>query len=172
MIIPSLLLALLADCHSGPLRVMLHSVLGSLSHIKPLLEIGLVLQKRNHTVVFAASDMNERFNKPYGFSFVSLGKSSFFADSMWYWFRETFDKRQRVDTNLPPDTLYGLLSSSYEDVYPRLNKVVEEMKLDVIVYDFFSPACRDVAEMNGIPVITGFQAIDGVGLFNPPFLSG
>ncbi|KAJ9081911.1 hypothetical protein DSO57_1009902 [Entomophthora muscae] len=54
---------------------MLHMDFGSSSHIRPLLEIGKVLQGRNHTIVYAASDANKKYMQGYSFQFISLGKS-------------------------------------------------------------------------------------------------
>ncbi|KAJ9090574.1 hypothetical protein DSO57_1001028 [Entomophthora muscae] len=46
-----------------PLKVMLHMGMGTSSHIKPLFEMGTVLRDRNHKVIYAAFDADEKYNK-------------------------------------------------------------------------------------------------------------
>ncbi|KAJ9058790.1 hypothetical protein DSO57_1008600 [Entomophthora muscae] len=144
-----------------PLKVMLNMGLGTNSHIKPLLEMGTVLRERNHEVVYAAFDADEKHNERYNFRFASLGK--------WKGVKEGEPARRisrgSVDPykNLPK--LFKEVSPGIYDVtYLRLSEVVDKERPDVIVCDFFSSACRDLAQMKGIPLITGFQTTDIFGI--------
>ncbi|KAJ9049264.1 hypothetical protein DSO57_1026497 [Entomophthora muscae] len=80
-----------------PLKVVLHIDFGSPSHIKPLLEVGTVLHKRNHTVIFAASEAHKGFHTGYPFSFVSLGKKDEDSKSARQFMQNFYDKRREVD---------------------------------------------------------------------------
>ncbi|KAJ9049262.1 hypothetical protein DSO57_1026495 [Entomophthora muscae] len=175
MLLPTLLLLAFAKAGvlaSKPLNVMLHLDFGSFSHIKSLLEMGKVLEKRKHRVTFAAFDACEKYNELYQIPFISLGKSIDKSKILREQMKKGYGTRERVDTLKDMPNFFGeLLSSSYDAVYPRLGEVIDQERPDVVICDFFSIACRDVAEMKGIPLITGFQTVDGLGLMDAPFLT-
>ncbi|KAI0240752.1 hypothetical protein L0F63_007317 [Massospora cicadina] len=133
-----------------PLKVMLHLDVGSLSHIRPLLEIGTVLRRRNHEVTFVAAEACERYNRPYNFSFISLGKSFYDPKATRQHMKKVFGKREIVNPLL-----------SVPDFF--------ETGRDHLRLLF--PACRDVALMKRIPLITGFQTVDGFGILGTPFVT-
>ncbi|KAJ9057366.1 hypothetical protein DSO57_1023357 [Entomophthora muscae] len=142
-----------------------------MSHVMPLLEVGSVLAGRKHAVIYAAADFHAKYNGPYGFDFRSLGATfddaGFIRDAM----KRVFGQRMRVDGNDIFATFNKILPISYEAVYPRLSALVEQEKPDVMVCEFFSPACRDVAEMNGIPLVMSFQSTDGFSLSRAAFVT-
>ncbi|KAJ9057110.1 hypothetical protein DSO57_1025757 [Entomophthora muscae] len=146
--------------------------IGTNSHIKPLLELGKILRERNHDVCFAGFDSARKFNKPYRFPFLSLGNSS---DVVWdqrQRMKEQFGKRQMVDPLQEIPRSFGKLAAkAYDATYPALADVLEDEMPDVVLCDFFSAACRDVAEMRGIPLITGFQSTDILDITSAPFLT-
>ncbi|KAJ9081918.1 hypothetical protein DSO57_1009909 [Entomophthora muscae] len=162
---------LLSVAAESPLKVLVHFDFGTMSHINPLLEVGNALRARNHSVVYAAADHNEKYNKPFNFTFASLGTTLSSPDDGRSMMKELFKKRTRVNADIVFDVFPELISASYEAVYPQLTKVVEAEKPDVIMCDFFSPGCRDVAIMQGIPLVTGFQSIDGFGNDRVSFVS-
>ncbi|KAJ9081916.1 hypothetical protein DSO57_1009907 [Entomophthora muscae] len=173
MIFSFLILALLVrgQVTTQPLKVIIHFDYGSLSHIKPLMEIGNILRNRNHSVIYAASALNEKYNEPYAFEYAPLGKG--FFDPVF--FRNRMDvlrgARQSRGGGMVFASLTHSLPISYEDVYPRLSHVVDQTHPDVMICDFFSPACRDVAEMKGVPVVMGFQSTDGFGISRNSFIT-
>ncbi|KAJ9056074.1 hypothetical protein DSO57_1036788 [Entomophthora muscae] len=154
-----------------PLKVIVHMGLGTLSHIKPLLEMGTVLRSRNHTVIYAVFDEYEKFNQRYQFRFARLGKfgkDSEQREKMKKHFggRLVHDPIKQMSNNFAIN-----MPAAYDVVYPALNRVVDEEKPHVLVCDFLSSACRDVAEMKGIPLITGFQSTDIFGIITSPFIT-
>ncbi|KAJ9057356.1 hypothetical protein DSO57_1023539 [Entomophthora muscae] len=175
MLLPTLLLLAFAKVDvlaSKPLNVMLHLDFGSFSHIKSLLEMGKVLEKRKHRVTFAAFDACEKYNELYQIPFISLGKSIDKSKVLREQMKKGYGTRERVDTLKDMPNFFGeLLSSSYDTVYPQLGEVIDQERPDVVICDFFSIACRDVAEMKGFLLITGFQTVDGLGLMDAPFLT-
>ncbi|KAJ9081912.1 hypothetical protein DSO57_1009903 [Entomophthora muscae] len=63
------------------------------------------------------------------------------------------------------------MAAAYDAIYPSLHRVVMSEKPDVLLCDYFSPACRDVAEMAGVPLIMGFQTTDRPFLCSIPGLT-
>ncbi|KAJ9084970.1 hypothetical protein DSO57_1018699 [Entomophthora muscae] len=154
-----------------PLKVILHMGFGTLSHIKPLLEIGSVLRARNHSVVYAAFEESEKFNKPYQFRFASLGSDGGNGNQRAQ-MKKSFSIREPQDSiKSIPSSLGVVVPVFYDFIYPALSRVIDEEKPDVIACDFFSTACRDVAEMKGIPLITGFQTTDIFDIVSSPFIT-
>ncbi|KAJ9056075.1 hypothetical protein DSO57_1036789 [Entomophthora muscae] len=154
-----------------PLKVIVHVGFGTLSHIKPLLEMGTLLRARKHTVVYAAFDSGERFNEPYKFKFASLGN---FGDAAGQRekMKKLFSGREVQDPLKSIPKTFGIVApAAYDATYPTLSRVVDDEKPDVILCDFFSSACRDVAEMKGIPLITGFQSTDIFDIVSSPFIT-
>ncbi|KAJ9068517.1 hypothetical protein DSO57_1027860 [Entomophthora muscae] len=154
-----------------PLKVIVHMGFGTLSHIKPLLEMGTVLRSRNHTVVYAAFNNYEKFNKPYKFPFAALGEFSHERDQRAK-MKKDFSDRQVHDPIKSLAKNFAISApAAYDIVYPSLSRVVDDEKPDVIICDFFSSACRDVAEIKGIPLITGFQSTDMLGITGSSFIT-
>ncbi|KAJ9053045.1 hypothetical protein DSO57_1028079 [Entomophthora muscae] len=166
----SLLFTSLVASHEymQPLKVVVHSGYGTSSHAKPLLEIGSLLRARNHTVVYASFDGYEQFNKPYQFRFASLGS---FKNQRAKTKKNLGRREEQDHLKHFLDNVGIMLIDAYAAVYPALSKVIEEENPDIIACDFFSPACRDVAEMKGIPLITGFQSTDMLGIAPSSFIT-
>ncbi|KAJ9081913.1 hypothetical protein DSO57_1009904 [Entomophthora muscae] len=150
---------------------MLHMDYGTMSHIKPLLEVGNVLRERNHTVVYAVAEQYVKFNKGYNFPVVSLGKSFDDMEHLEAQMTMYQASHQEPDAGRLLESLGRVFVESYKVIYPQLSKTVDQERPDVMICDFFSPACRDVALMKGIPLITGLQSIDGFGISPTPFIT-
>ncbi|KAJ9081885.1 hypothetical protein DSO57_1010095 [Entomophthora muscae] len=160
------LLALPELCQG--LNVMIHSDIGTASHVKPLFEIGKVLIERNHSVSYAAPDINKKYLNNLPFEFYSLGQLPADPSSA-----ATF--KQRIQSNVDMENSLLLsgefgktLARSYNFIYPQLSALVLTAKPDVLICDFMSPVCRDVAIIQQIPLITGLQTTDGFGLIDSP----
>ncbi|KAJ9057860.1 hypothetical protein DSO57_1018464 [Entomophthora muscae] len=156
----------------GPLKVMISMGIGTNSHIKPLLEIGTILQERNHSVFYTSFGSNEKFNKPYQLPFVSLGNE---ADSAWNprtMMKQQFNRRDAGEPSSAMLKSFTEISTSiYDKTYPLILSVMEQENPDVVLCDFIATACRDAAQMLGIPLITGFQSTDIYGVTDSPFLT-
>ncbi|KAI0234088.1 hypothetical protein L0F63_000596, partial [Massospora cicadina] len=98
-----------------------------------------VLQSRNHTIIYSAAENKEAYNEPYKFKFASLGKTFDDEDFVRGNLRELFSKRQKVSGDKIFASFVHILPISYDAVYPRLSKVVEQERPDLLVCDFSHP---------------------------------
>ncbi|KAJ9063711.1 hypothetical protein DSO57_1038077 [Entomophthora muscae] len=153
------------------LKVMVHMSLGTNSHIKPLLEIGAVLRERNHSVFYSSFETNKKYNKPYKFPFISLGND---ADAEWdpRAMKAQYATRNHEDPIKEIAKTFGVVAPGvYDKTYPIIVQVMKEEKPDVVMCDFIATACREAAQMLGIPFITGFQPTDMYGITEASFLT-
>lgn len=154
------------------LKIMLHSDFGGRSHIKAILEITRELQNRDHQITYVAIDDNGRFLNEYkNMSFISLGVNEdhkhFLSKA-----KDIFSKEKDTASLLFTSTIFNsMFTSSYKHIFPQLKKIIENEQPDVIICDFFSPSCRDAAELNEIPLITGLQTTDAFGINDAKYLT-
>ncbi|KAJ9049283.1 hypothetical protein DSO57_1026256 [Entomophthora muscae] len=94
----------------------------------------------------------------YRFPFWPLGKLELLESQLKQANKEMMEIK---DFPLAGKAFGKLQIDIYQQVYPRLSWVADMDRPDVMICDFASPACRDVAKAKGIPLITGFQTIDG-----------
>ncbi|KAJ9063925.1 hypothetical protein DSO57_1035771 [Entomophthora muscae] len=170
-----LLLKLLFTClvqAEGPLKVMVSMGHGTNSHIKPLLEVGTMLRERNHTVFYSSLESYQKFNKPYQLPFVSLGKEKEVEGDMRTKTKQFFSRIEATSASKDMAQSFGKMApGAYDVIYPAILKVMGKEKPDVVLCDFIATACRDAAQMLGIPLVTGFQATDFFGVTSSPFIT-
>ncbi|KAJ9069863.1 hypothetical protein DSO57_1014346 [Entomophthora muscae] len=153
----------------GPMKVLVSMTFGSRSHIKNVLEIGKTLQERGHAVSYMAIDPYLKFADGFNFTRHCVGPKGLEID----------DHRGISEINQTPvnpflDTVEALIENLpiiYRLTMEDILKVVDDTSPDVIVCDFFSPSCIDAAYHRKIPLITGFQTLDGP-MLPPPYITG
>ncbi|KAJ9068525.1 hypothetical protein DSO57_1027868 [Entomophthora muscae] len=154
------------------LKVLLHSEMGGRSHNKAVLEIGQVLQEREHVVMYASSDSNEYLAREYAVPFRHLGKLEAGDERLREEFRATLRERKHVDPlSVGSGFFVDMVGRTYNSTFPRLSRLVESEQPDVMICDYLAPACRDVANMYGIPLVTTLQTIDGMGVTMAPYMT-
>ncbi|KAI9291737.1 UDP-Glycosyltransferase/glycogen phosphorylase, partial [Neoconidiobolus thromboides FSU 785] len=157
---------------SLPLKIVLHSVFGGRSHIKGILEIGNELTKRGHKVTYVTLEHNIKFVDGYSIGNYSLGKAPIDETIVLKDLKKSlFEKDKRSTMVRAAKLIADLWEGDYESVYLPLKDYVIEEKPDLIVSDFLSYSCKDLAKNLGVPLISGFQAIDGSGIINVPYIS-
>ncbi|KAJ9057109.1 hypothetical protein DSO57_1025756 [Entomophthora muscae] len=152
------------------LKVMMNVGISTLSHARPLLEMGEILRKRDHDVIYVSHDFAESFNKDYKFPFISLGNSSYEQQTPRSLFSKLYDLEETNPAKAAASFFEQVVPLAYEETYERINKVLYEEKPDVILCDWMAAACRDAAQMNAIPLITGFQSLDAAQV-GAPFIT-
>ncbi|KAI9291738.1 UDP-Glycosyltransferase/glycogen phosphorylase [Neoconidiobolus thromboides FSU 785] len=153
--------------NSAPLKIVIHSEFGGRSHIKGILEIGDELINRGHQVTYVTLEHNLRFLKGYNIGNYSLGRPKIDESLI---LKETKDILLSEDKTNSMERLTKFMSTfwteNYETTYLPFNEYLTNEKPDLIVCDFITYPCKDLAKNLKIPMITGFQTIDGFGIIN------
>ncbi|KAI9496739.1 hypothetical protein BDB00DRAFT_808570 [Zychaea mexicana] len=143
-----------APTFRSPRNVLFAVVAGGSSHTSWVAQILNELSKRGHSITFASTGSHLRFFKPYPqMKGVSFGN-------------ETVDYRLGQHVIREPRTWDGLRSDFkldtdvYEPIYNDMKNVISNQQFDVVISDFFCPACIDAAYAANIPTILTV-------LFNP-----
>lgn len=152
-----------------PMKILVSMTFGSRSHIKNVFEIGKELQARGHSLSYMALEPYLRFADGYNITRYQIGPSGIEVD----------DHRGISDRNLVPinplaDTLQALvdhLPIIYRYTFEDVLEIIDNTKPDILICDFFSPSCIDAGIKRNLPVITGFQTLDGPVL-PPPYITG
>ncbi|KAI9291799.1 UDP-Glycosyltransferase/glycogen phosphorylase, partial [Neoconidiobolus thromboides FSU 785] len=158
--------------NSFPLKIVVHSDFGGRSHIKGMLEIGDELINRGHQVTYVTLEHNLRFLKGYSIGNYSLGKpkidESFIRKDM----QDGLIKEDKRSTMKRMSNIMSTFwTENYESIYFPFKDYLTEEKPDLIVCDFISYACKDLAKTLKIPLIAGFQTTDGFGIINTPYIT-
>ncbi|KAI9293626.1 UDP-Glycosyltransferase/glycogen phosphorylase, partial [Neoconidiobolus thromboides FSU 785] len=153
-----------------PLNVLIFCDISSRSHVKSFFEIFKVLQQKGHEFTFVSSSDNAHYNKGYNVSSIIFDTAP----------PDTVNLHSLYSTEIPisyagihkalfPDRMVDLFTYTYEANYPKLNQLVKENKYDLMICDFMSNPCQDVAQSNSLPLIIGIQSLDLLIPMTPAF---
>ncbi|KAI0232535.1 hypothetical protein L0F63_005054, partial [Massospora cicadina] len=148
--------------------VLVSMTFGSRSHIKNIFEIGKVLQTRGHSVSYMAIEPYLRFADGFNFTRHQVGPNGLVVDD-----HRGISEINQIPVNPLIDTVNALidhLPAVFRLTFTDILRLVDEIKPDVMICDFFSPSCIDAAYHRRIPLITGFQTLDG-SIIPPPYIT-
>ncbi|KAJ9069866.1 hypothetical protein DSO57_1014349 [Entomophthora muscae] len=152
-----------------PMNVLVSMTFGSRSHIKNVFEIGKMLQARGHSVGYMTIEPYMRFADGHNFTRHRVGPVDIEVDDH----RGTPESSLKM-VNPLVDTLEALTENMphiYRTTFDDILKTIDETQPDVMICDFFSFPCIDAAYKRHIPLITGFQTLDGP-ILPPPYITG
>ncbi|KAI0233628.1 hypothetical protein L0F63_002475 [Massospora cicadina] len=134
--------------------------------------VGEELRALGHSISYVALEDNLAYVAERNFSKVSLGSPGLLSgDGVELWKRWMGDLRGlRAQW-----AFYAMVREGAPLIYlaefPPLLRAAQELRPDVMVCDFFSNACKDVAEMLSIPLVVSFQALDWPGMTPACYIS-
>lgn len=150
--------------------ILLHSSAGGRSHIGPMLKVAGQLAHQGHAVVYAALDDNLGYAA--GTRAISLGSPGLLArDMAELWHRRMGEARGLWAQWAFLSMVREGAPAIYDAEFPALLREARALAPDLIVCDFFSHACKDVAEVLGVPLVVSFQALDWPGVPMPPYMT-
>jgi hypothetical protein len=156
-----------ASAHSTPsYNVLFCAVLGTPSHVRPLLEYGQSLRNRGHNVSFAISDDYIKVALPYNATTYSVaGKHQ---DSIHSVTPEEFLQVDYSPSSLLSMIVLADIKKHIDETHIKLLQVLGRMKANkslphVIVSDIASASCFQLADEFGIPSIIASHNLDSWG---------
>ncbi|KAJ9084591.1 hypothetical protein DSO57_1023035 [Entomophthora muscae] len=145
--------------------ILLHSSAGGRSHIGPMLNVAEELMLQGHTVAYAALEDNLVFVDGTNTSSISLGSPGLLAgDMVELWHQRMGEARGSHAQWAFQSMVREGAPTIYMAEFPPLLRAAKELAPDLVVCDFFSQACKDVAEALSIPLVVSFQALDWPGI--------
>ncbi|KXN67767.1 glycosyltransferase family 1 protein, partial [Conidiobolus coronatus NRRL 28638] len=138
-----------------PLHIGVSITYASRSHVKFLLEILEVVNKRGHRITYLSMDDEKRFGKGYNYTHYSLGnvkKSLTVSNGM-----EPYTRNDNMFTKMTG--MREDLANFYGTSFPVYEKFYREEKPDLMVCDFAANSCVDSAAKNTIPMVIGSQSL-------------
>ncbi|KAJ3247893.1 hypothetical protein HDU78_002646 [Chytriomyces hyalinus] len=130
------------------LKILVALDLGTRSHVVPFFNVAKLLHDRNHTIAYTAPTKYKKYQKGYDFmQFVPLGEYP-------------PDEMEQINrwVHLPSDIntivsnfalLQDMFAKTYAITAADYDRVFNETKPDLILCDFFSKSCMDVAHFRG-----------------------
>ncbi|KAI9294529.1 UDP-Glycosyltransferase/glycogen phosphorylase, partial [Neoconidiobolus thromboides FSU 785] len=85
--------------------------------------------------------------------------------------KRILEKSTEDSAKIMKKTFGPLFARNYDLTFQNFKDYIMETKPDLLVCDFFAHSCIDLAKHLGIPLITGYQTTDGVGLTMEPFIT-
>ncbi|KAI9291150.1 hypothetical protein K502DRAFT_321616, partial [Neoconidiobolus thromboides FSU 785] len=144
-------------------NILIHSSAGGRSHIRWLLEVSETLSDMGHTVTYLSDDSNLQNSQSNKIKKVSTGESPY-KDAGIYFHDAINNLQKKSHQEVSAKLLDVLLMISYRANFNELHKFIEiNRDLDLIICDFLTPACVDLALLKNIPLAINFQSFDVFG---------
>jgi hypothetical protein len=159
----------LDELYATPKTIVLCSMLGGKSHIKYMLEISKTLADRGHHIIYASSEDQTHWARPYNFTEYSFGPNPV-SDEL----------NRQVTQSLSMDTLsldtINILTHAgtiinYHMVFEGLVKLFKQQKVGLVVCDFLVIACMDAANHMNVTVAGSFPSFGYVGSSHTTYIS-
>ncbi|KAI9296784.1 UDP-Glycosyltransferase/glycogen phosphorylase [Neoconidiobolus thromboides FSU 785] len=164
-----LLLVTILIYQAQSMKVLISMTFGSRSHIKNVFEIGKVLQERGDQVAYMSLKPMLRFADGYNVTKFQVGPDDIQIDDL-----RGISELNQTPVNPLADTVNALVDGLpivFRTTFEDTLSVIDEYKPDVMICDFFSSSCIEAAYHRHIPLIVGFQTLDGPYV-PPPYITG
>ncbi|GBB83427.1 hypothetical protein RclHR1_10150004 [Rhizophagus clarus] len=153
------------DIERSPKNILVGSLFGGRSHVKPMLDVTTILAERGHNVILLTTGKYEPSSEYPGLKQITLGPK--------------LDPKNH-DINIHSDVdframaqLMGITLNTYNETYEKFKNAAKEYNIDLFFCDFMgNHACIDIAHNLKKPVVgfTSFiQFVDPKPYKSDPF---
>ncbi|KAI9295610.1 UDP-Glycosyltransferase/glycogen phosphorylase [Neoconidiobolus thromboides FSU 785] len=150
-------------------NILIHSSGGGRSHIRWLIEVSETLSDMGHKITYLSDDASLQNSPSSKIKKVSSGESPYkSAGKLFENGIKTLCKTSHQQATLK--LLKFLLLKGYQASFSELRNFIEDNKdLDLIICDFMTPACVDLALLKNIPLAINLQSLDVFSSAKPTF---
>ncbi|KAI9297413.1 UDP-Glycosyltransferase/glycogen phosphorylase, partial [Neoconidiobolus thromboides FSU 785] len=141
-------------------NIFFASFTGSQSHVKGILNLGYELQQVGHKFSLLTTPKRMKWGNKYNITSYSIGK-----DESTALFSRVKKYEEKNSGEFNTDDFFAkdideLVIKPYEYAFMELKEIVDKENPDLIICDFISVVCMDIASILKVPMIITFQSID------------
>lgn len=127
-------------------------------HISPYFELAKKLAARNFTIHICSTPVNLTSIRP---KLPENLSSSIQLDEIHLNLLPELPPQRHTTNGLPPH-LMPTLKTAFDMCGPKLDKMVEKLRPDLVVYDFLLPWAPEVAKSRGVPAVCFMSVSAGI----------